>query len=186
MPGKPDSALTDSARTALYKYGAPLDRTRHMDSVVGGDAGDAQARPLFKGDRVRKRNGLGSGDDHLLGSRPERAIALRSVAPNALAYPRLRDVPPNPIDDPGPVAVRNHAGVGHPHPERVLTLLHVAGVDAGDGHPDAHLTRSRLRIWQITDLNDLSGRALPFVPGGFHLREDRLKAKCERRNQRYA
>ena len=34
-----------------------------------------------------KRNGLSSRDDDVLGSRSEGAIALRSVAPNALTYP---------------------------------------------------------------------------------------------------
>src|SRR4051812_11564339 len=55
------------------------------------------------------------------------------------------------VDGAGPVAVRDDARVRHAMAEGVLTLLDVAGVDAGGDDADADLARSWLRIRHLAD-----------------------------------
>ena len=69
---------------------------------------------------------------------------------------------------PGPVAVGHNAGVGHPVAEEVLTLLHVAGIDARGGDADPDLGRSGLRVGHLADHQDVTCRPLSLVPRCSH------------------
>ena len=163
-----DGAHTDRTGAALDQRHAARDRPRDMHSAMGGDAGDAEAGPLLEGDAVGERHGLPRRDGDVLGGRAEGAITLRPVAPHPLPDPRRGRSLAHPVDGSRAVAVGDDAGVRHPVAEGVLSLFHVAGVDAGGGDADAHLPRARLGVRHRPDDEDVTGGALFLVPGRVH------------------
>ena len=62
----------------------PLDLTCHVNSSVGGDAGDAEAGALLRRHTRGQQNRLLHGDHRVFGAGAERAVSLRGVTPHAL------------------------------------------------------------------------------------------------------
>ena len=48
LSGQPHRPQSDSSRSTLYQDRASVDGPRYVDSAMGGDAGNAEARALFK------------------------------------------------------------------------------------------------------------------------------------------
>ena len=158
----------DRTGSALYQHHAARDRACDMHATMGGDAGDAEAGPLLEGHAIGERHGLPRRDDDVFGGGAEGSIALGPVAPHPLPDSRRGHAVPHPVDGPGPVAVGDHAGVWHPVAEGVLSLLHVAGVDAGGGDNDADLVRAGLGIRHLAYHQDITRRSLLLIPRCFH------------------
>jgi hypothetical protein len=131
------SANPDGTGAALHQHGPSFDRTRHMNTAVRGDGGDAEACALLERDAVRQRHRLRGGHHRIFRGRAEWAVRLRAVAPDAAADPVGGNAFSNEIDVSCTVAVRDDARVGHAVAERVLSLLDVAWIDARRDHPYA-------------------------------------------------
>ena len=135
---------------------------------VGGDTRDTQTRAELVGGGVRQVDGKVVIHGDVLRGGAEGTIGLGAVdphaPPNAVRIDALADL----VDDPGGVAVRDHTRVGHCRPQPTAAFLRVAWVHPRVPNPDPDLARRRLRVGQLTDLQDLLGRSLLVVPGNAH------------------
>lgn len=61
--------------------------------------------------------------------------------------------------------MRNHPREGHANAERVAPLFDVSGIDPGRAYGDPDFALARRGGWKLAQLEDLSRRALPVVPG---------------------
>jgi hypothetical protein len=122
-----------------------------MNRPMCGEAGDPEERALLEA-RIRRQPGdLRLRNDAKLGGGSKGSIALGAETPNALSNPLSVDAVPDLVDGSCPIAVRHDARVGHPNPKRILSLLHVAGIDPGRGNPNPKLTGARSRFGHLSN-----------------------------------
>ena len=169
VSGEPNCAQANGARSTLYEDRASVDGPRYMDSAMGGDAGNAEARALFERNLRRKRYGVPRRDYGILRCRPERPVALCAEAPFPLTDTRSWNTFTNPIDDARTIAVGYHPRESHPPTEGILALLDVAGINARCGNADAYLAPLRLWIRSFPDNNHFFGGSLFLVPSCLHI-----------------
>jgi len=136
--------------------------------MMGGDAGDAEARALFERKLCRKRYGVPRGDYGILSCRSEGPVALCAETPYPLSDTRFWNAFTHPIDSARTVAVGYHPGKGHPAAKGVLAFLDVAGINARCGKADAYLAPLRFRIRHFPDKNHFFGGSLFLVPSCLH------------------
>jgi hypothetical protein len=168
LPGQHHGCCAHRPGRALHQHRAALQRPGAMHGAVRGDAGNAQAGPLRERHRIGQRHRLRGRHHHVLRGCAERPVALRAVAPHALAQPRGRHPRAHLVDGARAVAVRDHARARHAVAERILALLDVARVDARAGHAQAHFAGAGLRVGHFADHQHVACGALSFVPGCDH------------------
>src|SRR5947199_306288 len=71
-------------------------------------------------------------------------------------------------DRAAPVAMGDYTRERHPDAERILALLHVAGIDTGCRNADADLPRASLGGSHLAYNQDARWGALSLVPSSFH------------------
>jgi hypothetical protein len=72
------------------------------------------------------------------------------------------------LDHPGAVTVRDHPRERHRRTEPSASLLRVTGIHSRVRDPNAHLASTRLGRWDLTNLEHLTRKTLPLVPGRTH------------------
>ena len=152
----------------MHQHCGVVDGSVAEDSAVRGDPGDAETGADLVGYLVGQVNGKLLRHDGVLGSGAERAVGLGAVHPDTLPDAVPADAVTDGVDGAGAVAVRDDARVRHRGAEPAAALLRVAGVHAGEPHPDADLPGSRLGVGELADLQDVGRGALPLVPGCAH------------------
>ncbi len=158
----------DAAENSVDQNQSAVDRAVGEDGAVGGDAGDAEARPQLVTEVVGQRCGLVVGYDGVLGGGAEGAVGLGAVYPDPLSDAVDVDLGAHGVDDSGGVAVRDHPREGHGRAEPAAPFLGVAGVDARDGDADADLAGAGDGIREFADVQDIGGGSLVVVPGSKH------------------
>ena len=166
--GELDGAEADGAAGSLDENGAAGDRSGDVDGAVRGDAGNAETGALVHGDIFGERCDVVEGNAGELGGGAEGAIGLGGEAPDVAAEPFGGDAGAEEVNASGAVAVRDDARVRHAEVESVFAFFGVAGIDAGGGDADANFAWGGGGIGHIADDEDVAGRALLFIPGGFH------------------
>ena len=168
VSGQTHRAKSDGSRSTLHQDRASVDGPRYVDSTMGGDAGNAEARALFKRNLRRKRYGVPRRDYVILRRCPKRSVALSAEAPHPLSDTRSWNVFTNLIDDPSTVAVGYHSRERHLPAKGVLAFLDVAGINASCGNADAYLAPLRFRIRHLPHNNHFFGGSLFLVPSCLH------------------
>ena len=169
VSGQSHRAQSDSSRSTLHQDRASFDGPRDMDSAMGGDAGNAEARALFERNFRRKWCGVSRRDYGILRCRPERPVALSAEAPYPLTDTRSWNTFTHQIDDARTIAVGYHPRESHLHAEGILALLDVAGINARCGNADAYLAPLRLWIRNLPDNHHFFRGALFLVPSCLHI-----------------
>jgi hypothetical protein len=146
-----NGAGPNRTRAALHQHGAPLNRTRHVNSPMRGYAGNAETGALLERDNFGQRDHPLQRNYRVFGRRAERAVSLRRITPHAPSNPFLGYTLAHGINHPSAIAVGNDTRIRHPVSVRILTLLHIARIDARGGNMNPHLTRERLWLIHLTD-----------------------------------
>lgn len=152
----------------MHQHEPAIDRAVGEHGPVGGDPGNAQARPEFVAQVLGQRHRQILGYDGVLGGGAEGPVGLGAVHPHPPTDPACVDTVAHRVDDTGRVTVRDHPGIGHGRAEPATPFLGVAGIDTRHGHPDADLAGTGLRIGQFTDPKHLDSGTLSLVPGRKH------------------
>ena len=147
----------------LASYGSVCE-----DSPVRGDTRDAEAGTDLVADLIGQIDSLFRRNHGELSRGAERSVGLRPVQPHAPTDPTGVNTWSNRVDDPGTVAVRDDARIGHLRAQPASSFLGITRVHSGEPNSDTHVALTRLGRWQVADLQHLTGRTLPLVPDGAH------------------
>src|SRR3954452_15149606 len=139
-----------------------------MNCAVGRDAGDSQTGALLPRHTLGQASDLLDRNDRKLGRRAKRAIGLSSVAPHRLPQPLGRNTGTDLIHLSCAITMRNDTRIGHSVTKGVLTLLDIAWVEARGRHPQAHFSRTGMRVRRLTYDQDVPNGPLLLIPGCFH------------------
>lgn len=117
---------------------------------------------------IEDLNHLLRANHGVLGGGSERAVRLSAIAPHASADPFPRHSFANLINDARTIAVRNDPWIRHPDVKRVFTFLNITWIHARKSDTNPNFARTGLRIFHFAQNEYIPGRALPFIPSGFH------------------
>ena len=97
-----NGASPNRARTALHQDGAAFNRTRHMNSLMSGDAGNTETGTLLQRHVCRQGDRLLNRHHGIFGGSAKVTVRLRPVAPHTPSDPLLSYVFAHNINCPAP------------------------------------------------------------------------------------
>src|SRR5215469_582822 len=162
-------AGANRARSALHRNGASFDWAGYVNSAMSGHARNAQAGALFNCYALGHWHNLPKRDHGVFSGGAERTVALGSITPDTPADPFRWYSQTDGIDGPRTVAVGNNTRIRHTQSKRIFALLHIAWVHAGSSDANPNFASEGLWFVHVADDQNVSRRALPFVPCRSHV-----------------
>ena len=160
--------MTHRAGAAGDEHGLAEDRPVAEQAAPRGHAGDAKGGAFRERQLVRqwRRQMLGKRDIFRRGAEGA-AVALAVEQPDPLPGLQVRDAVADLIDDPGAVAVRDHARIFH-RPIGTAAAADIGRIDAGSLEPNADLAWSGHRRRHLAERQHVRRRSSSLVPDRLH------------------
>ena len=166
--GELHGIVADGAGAAGDQHGLSRDRAVAKQAAPRGHAGNAERGACRERQIVRQRRHQMFGERNIFSRGAEgAAVALAVEQPDPLADLQARDAVADLVDDPGAVAVRNHARIFH-RAIAAAAAADIGGIDAGRLQPHADFARAGHRRRHLAIGQHLGRGARSLVPDRLH------------------